>query len=118
VHEALREAGGHRVDWVRHDGRLYSFSDPHASSLKLVITGHVDAAPAACMQSEPGAQRLVASLLGSTLKQDTIDDLDWHRDGGYLYFRATAALTTRIAVDEDHRVGLTERSFWSRFRRW
>ena len=99
VHEALREADGHRVDWVLHDGRLYSFSDPNESSLRSLITRPIDATPtAACMQAEPAAQRLVAWLLGNTLKQDTVDDLDWHRDGGYLYFRATVGLTTRKIV--------------------
>lgn len=95
VHEALREVGGHRVDWVRQDGRLYSFTDPGASSLKLVITGSIGAVPAGTfIQSEPNG-RLVAWLLSNTLKQDTAADLDWHRDGGYLYFRATSDLTTR-----------------------
>jgi len=99
VHEALREAGGHRADWVRHDGRLYCFSDPRASSLKLVITGDVDATPtAAFVQSEPHGRQLIAWLLSNTLKQDTAADLDWDRDGGYLYFRATPELTTRKIV--------------------
>jgi hypothetical protein len=96
VHEALREADSHRVDWVRRDGRMYSFSDPNESSLKLVITGPIDAVPAdTFIQSEPNGRRLVAWLLSGTLKQDTAADLDWHRDGGYLYFRATPDLTTR-----------------------
>jgi hypothetical protein len=96
VHEALREAGGHRLDWVLHDGRLHSFRDPDESSLKLLITGPADTTPATTYAgSGPGEQRLVAWLLSDTLKQDTAGDLDWHRDGGYLYFRATPALATR-----------------------
>lgn len=38
VHEARREAGGHRVDWVRHDGHLYTFSHPDESSASTSIT--------------------------------------------------------------------------------
>jgi len=96
VHEALRDAGGHRVDWVRHDGRLYTFSHPDESALKLVTTGPVDTTPpAAFIQDDPGGQRLISWLLANTLKQDTTEDLDWHRDGGYLYFRATTDLKTR-----------------------
>ena len=93
---ASRRSAGTGLDWVRHDGRLYTFSHPDESTLKLVTTGSVVTTPtAAWIQHGAGGQRPIAWLLANTLKQDTTEDLDWHRDGGYLYFRATADLKTR-----------------------
>lgn len=96
VHERLRAADGHRLDWLRHNGRLLTFHDPTDSALKHLVGGKTETVDTTLFARRgPAEERLVIWLLNNTLKQDTSTDLHWDRDSHYLYFRATDKLQTR-----------------------
>jgi hypothetical protein len=96
IHEQLRAADGHRLDWLRHGGRLLTFHDPADSVLKRLVSGKAETIETTSFaQRGPTEERLVIWLLNNTLKQDTSADLHWDRESHYLYFRATDNLQVR-----------------------
>lgn len=87
-----------RFDWIIRGGVFWSFHDPSQSSCREIVDLDqivaVDTEDLA-FHDDLDEQNKFIHLLRQTLRHQTRADLNWSKDGEYLYFRAEQADTPR-----------------------
>ncbi len=86
-----------RHDFILRDGRLYCWLPPEATALASAVSGPTDALGTTdwATSADPARQRALVQLLNFALRQDLIEDCEWHAGRKVLYFRATPDMKPR-----------------------
>jgi hypothetical protein len=98
VFEAQRESEKPtRYDFILRDGRIYCWLPPESTALASVVSGPTDIVSASHWgaSEELPRQRAFVQLLNYALRQDLIEDCQWHPGRKILYFRAPGDMKTR-----------------------
>ncbi len=97
AYDCLREHDVRASDWLLRDRLIYALRPTDEPPLSFLCDGSVSSiATSEWAQSEdPTIRRKFVQLFNNTLRDITEDDLRWHRERHYLYFRPTADLQPR-----------------------
>lgn len=97
VRKRLYEAGTPAMDWIRRDGRIYSFRDLSRVPFDAVCDGPVGSiATSAWAASDDRDERFkFIDLLKHTLHEQLFFELSWHPARRLFYFRPTSDLRPR-----------------------
>lgn len=98
-----------RCDWRLRDGHLESFVALDEGPLSSIVAGPIKRLPAIdwALSADTQVEHAFIELLGLSVQQMFTDDLAWHRERKYLYFRATAELDARRVTGARDGVGVT-----------
>jgi hypothetical protein len=100
VYRLMREdpAGEVRLDWTLHGGRLLTFVDPRATTLRSAVSGSSDSLDLNDWLTDATSQRNFVRLLNRALMQDVAEDCTYHSGRDVLFFTATADLRNRKII--------------------
>lgn len=95
-------------DWRLREGRIETFRDLADPALAPLVAGPIDSVASEnwSLSDEESVEHAFSELLGLTLQQMFADDLAWHRERKYLYFRPTEDLTLRRVAGAREGVGV------------
>lgn len=95
-------------DWRLREGRIEAFGNLADGALAPLVAGPVESVASEdwALSDELPVEHAFAELLGLTIQQMFADDLAWHRERGYLYFRPTEDLTIRRVAGAREGVGV------------
>jgi hypothetical protein len=109
VRQRLVDSGTPANDWIRRDGRIYSFRDLSRPPFQAVCDGPVGSMPTAtwAASEDRADQRKLIELMKRTLHEQFFNELGWHPERRHFYFRATPSLRPRKIASGKSSGGVT-----------
>jgi hypothetical protein len=126
VRQRLVDARTPAMDWIRRDGRLYSFRDLSRPAFKAVCDGPVGSMPTSAWSAsdDPGERYKFIDLVKHTLQEQLFFELGFHPGRRFFYFRPTTDLKPRridsgrskqgVTVFREYRAEDDERTYYFR----
>jgi hypothetical protein len=109
VRQRLIAAGTPAMDWIRRDGRVYSFRDLSKAPFTAICDGPVGSMPTStwATSDDAGERFRFVDLLKHTLQEQFFYELGYHGGRRFFYFRPTVDLQPRRIASGKSKHGVT-----------